>query len=288
MVVQEKKQKGEIRICVDLRKLNDACIHNPFSTSFIDEVLENVGGQESYLFTDGFSGYHQIKIAPEDGSKVTFVMEWGYFQHTVMSFGLKNAPTIFSHIVVAAFKEYIHKFLEVYLDDWTIFRLVKHHVASLRLMLDTCRRHQIALNLEKCTFLIPFGNLLGHVICKQGLMVDPVKIAVILNLEAPRSVKQLCATLGHRGYYRKFIKSYAQITVLMEKLLKKDVTFYWNDDCMKSLDVLKGKLASAPILVFLKWDVKFHVHVDASCCTGSSAHTRDQRGIGPPYCICKL
>jgi len=63
----------------------------------------------------------------------------------------------------------------------------------------------------------------------------------------------------------KFIKSYAQITALMEKLLKKDITFCWNDDCMKSLDVIKGKLASTPILVFLKWDVEFHVHVDVSC-----------------------
>eukprot|EP00253_Pinus_taeda_P035197 PITA_35197 len=96
-------------------------------------------------------------------------------------------------------------------------------------------------------------------------MVDPVKIAVILILEALRSVKQLCTTLGHTRYYRKFIKIYAQITMPMEKLLKRDVMFCWNDDCMKSLDVLKEKLASTPILVFLKWDVEFHVHVDASC-----------------------
>jgi len=82
--------------------------------------------------------------------------------------------------------------------------------------------------------------------------VDPAKIVVILNLEALRSIKQLHATLGHTGYYRKFIKIYAQITTPMEKLLKKEVTYCWNDDCMKSLDALKGKLASAPILVFPK------------------------------------
>jgi len=110
MVVQEKKQKGEIRICVDLRKLNYACVHDPFPTPFIDKVLENVGGQELYSFTDGFSWYHQIKFTLEDRSKTTFISEWGCFQYTVMSFGLKNAPTIFSHIMVAAFKEYIHEF----------------------------------------------------------------------------------------------------------------------------------------------------------------------------------
>jgi hypothetical protein len=57
MVVQEKKQ-GEIRICVDLRKLNDACLHDPFPTPFTYEVLENVGGHKFYSFTNGFSGYH--------------------------------------------------------------------------------------------------------------------------------------------------------------------------------------------------------------------------------------
>ena len=57
MVGQEKKQKGKIRICMDLRKFNGACVRNPFPTSFT-EVLENVDGKEAYYFIDGFSGYH--------------------------------------------------------------------------------------------------------------------------------------------------------------------------------------------------------------------------------------
>ena len=77
MVVQDKKTKGEIRICLDLRKLNDASIHDPFPTPFTDEVLDNVGGQEVYSFTDGFSGYHQIRIHEEDRYKTTFAIEWG-------------------------------------------------------------------------------------------------------------------------------------------------------------------------------------------------------------------
>lgn len=64
--------------------------------------------------------------------------EWGYFQYTVIPFGLKNMLAIFSRVVIAAFKESIHKFLKVYFDVWIVFGLVKHHGASLRLMLDTC------------------------------------------------------------------------------------------------------------------------------------------------------
>jgi hypothetical protein len=71
MVVQDKKT-GEIRICVDLKKMNDACLHDPFHTPFTDEVLDNVGGQEVYSFTNGFSGYHQIQISKEDQHKTTF------------------------------------------------------------------------------------------------------------------------------------------------------------------------------------------------------------------------
>jgi len=117
MVVQEKKQKDEIRICVDLGKLNDARVQDPFLNPFTDEVLDNVGGQEEYSFTDGFFGYHQIKIAPEDRSKTTFATKWGCFQYIVMRFELKNAPAIFSRIVITSFKEFIHKFLEVYFND---------------------------------------------------------------------------------------------------------------------------------------------------------------------------
>lgn len=70
----------QIRICVDLRKLNDACLHDHFPTPFTDEVLENVGGQEIYSFMDGFSVYHHIRIAPEDQHKTTFETKGDCYQ----------------------------------------------------------------------------------------------------------------------------------------------------------------------------------------------------------------
>jgi hypothetical protein len=189
--------------------LNDTCLHEPFPTPFTSEVLENVGGQEAYSFTHGFSSYNQIKIAPKDRYKTTFSMEWGFYQYTVMPFGLKNAPAIFSRVVIAAFKDLIHQFLEVYLDDWIVCSFLKDHVEVLILMLERCSQCQISLNIQKCIFGTPFGILLGHIVRKQGLIVDPAKIAIIVNLPPPKSVCQLRETLGHTGYYRKFIKGYA-------------------------------------------------------------------------------
>jgi hypothetical protein len=198
-MVVKKKKTGEIRIYVDLKKMNDACFHDPFPTLFTNEVLDNVGGQEVYSFTDGFLGYHQIRISKEDRHTTTFAIEWGSYQSTVIPFGLKNSPAIFSRVVVEAFKEFLHKFLEAYFDDWTVFNLLKNHIECLRIMLDKCSHCQISLNLKKCTFFSPFEVFLGHIVCKKGLLFDSSKISIIVDLPPPTSIKQLRTSLGHTG-----------------------------------------------------------------------------------------
>jgi hypothetical protein len=84
-------------------------------------------------------------------------------------------------------------------------------------------------------------------------LVDPAKIVVIVNLPPPKSVHWLKSTLGHTCYYRKFIRGYAHITTLMEKLLNKDVKYQWSEECQHSVDILKEKLVTTPILVFPDW-----------------------------------
>ena len=88
-------------------------------------------------------------------------------------------------------------------------------------MLDRCKKCHISLELNKCNFFAPFGIIIGHVVCKQGLLVDLAKITVILELALLTSFRKIRENLGHTGYYRKFIKGYTQITTPMEKLLKK-------------------------------------------------------------------
>ena len=115
-------------------------------------------------------------------------MEWGCCQYTIMPFGLKNAPAIFFRIVVSAFKDFIHKLFKVYFDDWTVFGLVRDHIENLRMMLERCHQYQIVLNLRKCIFCAPFGVLLGHVVCRDGILVNPTKVAIILDLSPPTSI----------------------------------------------------------------------------------------------------
>jgi hypothetical protein len=102
----------------------------------------------------------------------------------------------------------------------------------------------------------------GHIVFKQGILVYPTKVTVIVKLPPPKSVRQLRQTLGHTCYYRKFIKGYVQITMSMEKLLNKDSKFQWNEDYQRGLDTLKENMVTTPILVFQGWENTFHVHVN--------------------------
>ena len=115
----------------------------------------------------------------------------------VISFGLNNVPVIFFRIVVDAFKYFIHKFIEVYFDDWMVFALIKGHIGSLTMMLEQCRNYYISMNLKKCIFCAPFGIRLGHVVCHDGILVDPTKIVIIVDLPPPVRVKKMRMTLGH-------------------------------------------------------------------------------------------
>jgi hypothetical protein len=87
--------------------------------------------------------------------------------------------------------------------------LLKYHIEVLKLRMDRCRQCHIFLNFKNSIFCVLFGILLGHVLCKQGLLVHPAKIEVILDVQKPTSGRQLRSTLGPIRYYRKFIKVYA-------------------------------------------------------------------------------
>ena len=93
MLVPKKNDK--IRVCVNYRKLNAATVTDAFPLPFMDGVLDVVSGHEVYSFLDGFSGYNQIRMHPDDQEKTAFVTEWGVFVAVVMMFGLKTTPTTF-------------------------------------------------------------------------------------------------------------------------------------------------------------------------------------------------
>jgi hypothetical protein len=192
-------------MCIDYRKLNKATRKDHFPLPFIDEMLERLANH-SFCYLDGYCGYHQIPIHPDDQSKTTFTCPYDTFAYRWMSFGLCNALASFQRCMIAIFSDLIEKVMEVSMDDFSIYgKTFEDFLANLDKVLKRCQMVDLMLNWEKCHFMVWEGIDLRHKISEKGIEVDKAKIEVIEQLSPTTNVKGIHSFLGHAGFYRRFI-----------------------------------------------------------------------------------
>ncbi|KAM1185754.1 hypothetical protein ACFX2G_015334 [Malus domestica] len=253
------------RVCIDYRKLNNTTRNDHFPLPFIDQMLERLAGHSFYCFLDGYSGYNQIVIAPEDQEKTTFTCPFGTFAYRRMPFGLCNAPATFQRCMVSIFSDFIEKIIEVFMDDFSVFGdSFDGCLENLTLILKRCMETNLVLNWEKCHFMVKQGIVLGHIISENGIEVDKSKIDLVHHLPSPTSVREVRSFLGHAGFYRRFIKDFSKIAQPLCRLLQKEVAFEFTKECTASFNQLKELLTTAPIIVPPDWSLPFELMCDAS------------------------
>ena len=253
------------RICIDYRKLNKATRKYHFPLLFLDQMLDRLAGHEYYCFLDGYSGYNQIAIAPEDQEKTTFTCPYGTFAFRRMPFGLCNAPGTFQRCMMAIFSDMVERTIEIFMDDFSVMgNSFDNCLENLRTVLARCEETNLVLNWEKCHFMVQEGIVLGHRISARGIEVDRAKIEAIEKLPPPSSVKGIRSFLGHAGFYRQFIKDFSQIVKPLSNLLVQGIPFEFDSQCLHAFSVLKDKLVSAPIVVAPDWSFPFELMCDAS------------------------
>ncbi|KAL4271413.1 hypothetical protein GQ457_13G016290 [Hibiscus cannabinus] len=253
------------RVCMDYRKLNKATRKDHFPLPFIDQMLDRLAGKQFYCFLDGYSGYNQIAIAPEDQSKTTFTCPYGTFAFRRMPFGLCNAPATFQRCMTAIFSDLNEDCLEIFMDDFSTFgEDFDSCLSNLEKVLKRCKETNLVLNWEKCHFMVDEGIVLGHKISSKGMEVDKAKIEVISKLPPPTTVKGIRSFLGHAGFYRRFIEDFSKITKPLCSLLEQGRPFEFNKDCTKAFNLLKQKLVTAPIVEPPDWKLPFELMCHAS------------------------
>ena len=146
-----------------------------------------------------------------------------------MSFGLKNAGATYQRAMVTLFHDMIHKEIEVYVDD-IIAKSKKEddHVAVLRKLFERLRKYQLRLNPEKCTFGVISGKLLGFVVSRKGIEVDPDKVKAIVDMPPPQTQKEVRGFLGRLNYISRFISNLTPTCEPIFKLLKKNQPVEWD------------------------------------------------------------
>ena len=273
-VTTVKNEKGEElstrlttgwRVCIDYRRLNEVIREDHFPLPFIDKLLKRVSGYPFYCFLDGYSGYFQIEIAPEDQEKTTFTFPFGTYAYRRMPFGLCNSPATFQRCMLSIFSDMVERIMEVYMDDITVYGGdFEECLTNLEAVLQSCIKKNLVLNWEKCHFMVNQGIVLGHVISSRGIEVDKAKIELISKLPSPTNVKTVRKFLGHAGFYRRFIKDFLKISKPLYKMLEKDAKFSWERDCQRSFEELRSHLTTAPIVRAPNWQLPFEVMCDAS------------------------
>jgi hypothetical protein len=183
----------------------------------------------------------------------------------VMSFRLTNAPAYFMYLMNNVFMDYLDKFVVVFIDDILVYsQNEQEHEEHLRKVLHRLRDCRLYAKLSKCKFWINKVLFLGHIINRDGLAVDPKKVAAILDWKAPKDVRGIKSFIGMAGYYRCFIEGFSKIARPMTALLAKKVEFKWTPACQESFEMLKKKLTTVPVLVLPDVHKPFSVYCDAS------------------------
>nr|GEX76715.1 reverse transcriptase domain-containing protein [Tanacetum cinerariifolium] len=245
-------------VCIDYRKLNDATRKDHFPLPFMDQMLERLAGNEYYYFLDGFSGYFQIPIDPQDQEKTTFTCLYETFAYCRMPFGLCNAPGTFQRCMMAIFHDMIEKMMEVFMDDFSVFgNSFGTCLSHLDKMLKRCEDTNLCLNWEKGHFMVKEGIILSHTISKNGIEVDKAKVDVIAKLPHPTTVKECIEAF--QTLKRKLTE--APILVALDWDLPFELLCDASDF---AIGAVLGKLTEAPILVALDWDLPFELLCDAS------------------------
>jgi hypothetical protein len=252
------------RVCIDYRKLNSHTRKDHFPLPFIDQILERLAGQSYYYFLDGYSGYNQVAVDPQDQEMTTFTCPFGTFAYRRMPFGLCNAPATFQRCMMSIFSDMVENFLEVFMDDFSIFGFsFDNCLHNLSLVLKCCKETNLILSWEKSHFMVQEGIVLDHIVSKRGIEVDRAKVELIENLPPPTSVKQICF-LGHVGFYRGFIKDFSKISRPLCSLLAKDIPFHFDEACHEAFQKLWALLSSAPIMKPPDWSLPFEIKCDTS------------------------
>ena len=281
-VVIVRKKTGEIRLCVDFRKLNAISIRDSFPLPRIEEALQAVQAAVWFTSFDLAQGYLQMAMEEADIPKTAFKAGTsGLFEFTRMPFGLTNAGASFCRLMEMVIGDQQFVTLLFYLDDICIFAdSADQMLDRIELVFSRLKKFSLKVKPKKSFFFQTEVSFLGHILSAKGISPNPEKVDKIRDWPIPKTSKEVHSFIGLASYYRRFIPNFAkwskplnaliippahQVKVRRGEMKKSELTeFIWSKECQEGFDALKQALTTAPVLAYPDYTKPFILETDAS------------------------
>ena len=262
MVVVPKKT-GNVRICVDLKPLNESVLREVHPIPKVDDTLAQLAGMKLFSKLDANSGFWQIPLAEESKLLTTFITPFGRYCFNKLPFGISSAPELF--------QRRMNKILEglpgvvCLIDDVLVAAKDEiEHNARLAATLERLKQAGVTLNAAKCEFKKKSIKFLGHMVGEDGIRADPDKTAAISEMERPQTVKELRRFMGMVNQLGKFSSNIAETSQPLRELLRKNQAWVWGPDQEEAFKKIKQELAKPTVLAHYNTEAETKVSTDAS------------------------
>ena len=211
---------------VDYRQLNNVTERDCYPLPRIEDTLNRLNGNRLFTKMDLRSGYHQIRIHPDDKDRTTFTTYNGLFRFNVMPQGLKNSPSNFQRIMYELLVQTRWEYCLVYIDDILIFsQSFQEHMHHLNEILLVLAKAKLQVNPHKCSFAKSSIDYLGHTVNANGVAPLEENIKAITSIPTPTTPKQVHSFVQAANYYRDFIEDFSKTAAPLFVYTQKNATW---------------------------------------------------------------
>ena len=270
-IVLVKKKDGNLRFCIDLRKLNVRTVKDAYVLPRIEETLDYLAGSKWFSALDLKSGCWQVELDEESKPLTTFTAgPLGFYECEQMPFGATNAPATFQRMMETCLGDLHLNWCLIYLDDIIVFAKTQQEaITRLGTVFQKLREAGLKLQPSKCELFKTSLLYLGRIVSEDGIRTNPNKVEAVLQWPVPVTVTDVRSFLGLTNYFRRFLKGYAKITKPLTNLIsgenvdKKKALVVWTPECQEGFEQLKKLCTEAPVLAYPDFTRPFKLHIDA-------------------------
>ena len=265
IVVVNKGNTGQIRVCCDYKSLNNYVVKDSYYIGSMQDILTSIQGATIFSTIDIFSAYHCIPLAEKSRFLTCFSCIFGSYEWTCVPFGLATASAFFMRVMDAALAPIMYKHIVCYADDCCVFsNSIKEHLVHLELTFKLLEEAGLKIKLSKCHFFKREINYLGFRISAKGIVPSEEKLKPIRDFKAPINIKQLQRYLGMANFFKGWIKDYSEIASCLYHLTRKNVPWKWTSVEQRAFEAIKNALMSYPCVRLPILSRDFLIFVDAS------------------------